>query len=1157
MSLLVSSSATGLGNEAHPFSGEWLASKGYCCVRLLICAMPITKEPPDRGKNGSTREIEMSNSTTARFLGGTPKAWMISSSDGSPHLPSGKTSLYQPRRAPQNPSNHQPPIPTEPGAVSDIQTELVDLTSEQQPHLPHVCNPDRRPNASEFDNTLPSPAPSDEHRQENFSFTDKDQVQLQQLRADAPSDGSNVISDESADLLEQLTQKYGGIEGIQKHLRSYVGREDSATEQPPQPPSMTAQASHSEAGGRRALDAEPDPPANKSARDGTRTHINNTPVSPHGPSRSSASSRISPMSSTISVTQNSSSDAVFNRFLGNLRVANSARRTPQSQEERITGSRFGLLEDALKQHDCFYLILHQIYCLSTHHTAKIRETCSGLELVHWQGLGLLRHLLIDNSALELVAVQWFQTFPLPIDLMLGNHAAFRTAYANVLIFLENFAHKWAQVKEESRVRCSPPSAYEMMTVFGIDSIVLQGVMYRAVHRLTWAGKDDRCYAEGEQAFFANQRVALRQRADPTQSQAMQEQFLNHQRELWVHHQLHCCVSIPPHAHAEPEAASIVPAQSTQRSNQGPQTRSFPHEGGPARRRGRPPLNITKWRVDKQVPITTRVRSPFVPPSSPAQFIPSTQTASPTLPSQMTQGENAQVSSPKPTRLQSIPSPQLSGFASSIHNLGTPATTQRFQPVASPRTWSIPINAGTQIPSRTFDRTRGPQSTFQRSTSRDEVEAFLALQEVQLRNGLQSTNASTLSTTNTGMPTPQPFNNASIAARASMGNLRAHAPPTPNIAAPQQASDMIFGRIDQYPQITTHSAVHQAHVRSPVTEVLDPANQLKTTTKHFTYIKDITILPDRLHIHKRHLTWTFDLSKEEVKSLVVYFQAQDGSRPRRIFRTGSMLYRFRSIKTSTTSHALTESEWVATDNVWPSGIAILLNGRGLEVRRKLHHGKDLSMDFTPGIKEGVNTVSIAISQAPQEDLTAYSFGLERLALTDAEIIKSEITTVSSDVARDRILRRSGLADPDVEVLDPTITLDLTDPFSSSLCHLPVRGTLCRHNQCFDLDIFLSTRSSKVPTEPCGPDQFRCPICGADARPKSLQIDGFFMTLRVELELVQRLDVKLVVLDEHGNWKIKEVEETGERGDGTGKRVLVESHALNTSGRENEVIELDDD
>ena len=1082
---------------------------------------------------------------------------MIPSSDGPTHLPSRKTSLYQPRRAPQNPPNRQSPSPTEPCAASNIQTELVDLTSEQQTQTSHVCSPEGQPDAPKLDNTLPSPAPSDEHRQENFSLTDKGHAQPQQLRADAPFDEPNIISNESADLLEQLTQKYGGIEGIQKHLRSIVGRENSATEQP-QPPPMTAQASHGERGERTALNNESDPLPNNPPRDGNRAHVNNTSGSPHDPSRSYDSSHTSPISSTISATPNSLPDALFHYFLANLRAANSARRAPQSQEEKITGSRFGLLEDALKQHDYFYVVLHQIYCLGTQHTAKLREICTGFELVHGHGLNLLSFLLIDNSALEAGAIQWFQTFPLPMDLMLRNHAVFRTVYANVLSFLENFAHKWVQVRDESNARYSPPSAQEMMTVFRNDSIVLQGVMYRAIHRLTWTGKEDHCYFEAENGFFGNQRETLRQRANPAQLQALQEQFINHQRQLWVHHKLHCCVNIPPQA--EPETARNVPAQQPQRSNQGPRLRSFAPEGGPTRRRGRPPLNITKWRLEKQAPITTRVRTPFVP-SSPAQLTPTTRTASPVLPpSQTSRGQNAQVSSPMPPRSQSIPSPQLPGFASSIHNQGTVVMTQGFQPAVSPPTWSIPINVSTQIPSRAFGSTHGPQSTFRRSMSRDEVEAYLALQGAHVENHVQSTNAGTLSTTNAGTPPPQPVNDASISARASMGHVTPHAPSAPNIAAPQQAANMIFGRIEQYPQITTHSAVHQAHVRSPVTEVLDPANRPKARTKHFTYVKDVRVLPDRLHMHKRHLTWTFDLSKEEAMSLVVYFQAQDGSRPRRIFRTDSVLYRFRSIKTTTTSQALSESEWVTMDNVWPSGIVVLLNGRGLEVRRKLHHGKDLSMDFTPFIKEGLNTVSLALSQTPQEDSTAYSFGLERLSLTNAELIKSEITTISSDEARDRILRSSGLADPDVEILDPTIVLDLTDPFSSSLCHLPVRGTLCRHNQCFDLDIFLSTRSSKAPTEPCGPDQFRCPICGADARPKSLQIDGFFMTLRVELELVQRLDVKLVELNEHGNWKIKEVEETGERGDGTGKRV-VESHAAragpNTGGRESEVIELDDD
>lgn len=243
--------------------------------------------------------------------------------------------------------------------------------------------------------------------------------------------------------------------------------------------------------------------------------------------------------------------------------------------------------------------------------------------MHWHGLSLLKHLLIDNSALEASAIQWFQTFPLPIDLMLRNYAVFRTAYANILSFLENFAQKWLQVKEESKVRCSPPSAHEMMNVFRIDSIVLQGVMYRALHRFTWTGKDDHCYFEGESAFFGNQREVLRQRANPAQLQALQAQFINHQRQLWVHHKLHCCANIPPHA--QPETAGIVTAQPPQGSNQVPPLQSFALEGEPSRRRGRPPLNITKWRVEKQVPITTRVRTPFVPSSSPAQSAPTTRT----------------------------------------------------------------------------------------------------------------------------------------------------------------------------------------------------------------------------------------------------------------------------------------------------------------------------------------------------------------------------------------------------------------------------------------------------------------------------------------------------------------------------------------------------
>lgn len=249
-----------------------------------------------------------------------------------------------------------------------------------------------------------------------------------------------------------------------------------------------------------------------------------------------------------------------------------------------------------------------------------------------------------------------------------------------------------------------------------------------------------------------------------------------------------------------------------------------------------------------------------------------------------------------------------------------------------------------------------------------------------------------------------------------------------------------------------------------------------------------------------------------------------------------------------------------DTVWPSGVAILFNSKGLEIRKKLHYGKDLAVDVSSIIKEGSNAISIAISQLPPGDTATYYFALERICFTNADSIKSDITTIDFEEARDRILASCGPADPDIEILDPSIILNLTDPFSSSICQTPVRGASCSHKQCFDLDIFLSTRSSKAPTEPCAPDQFRCPICSADARPKSLLLDGFFAKIRDELEHLQRLDAKAVKIDEHGEWKIKGIEETEKPENERVTRKTASFGAVtgsNVNRRESEVIELDDD
>ena len=70
----------------------------------------------------------------------------------------------------------------------------------------------------------------------------------------------------------------------------------------------------------------------------------------------------------------------------------------------------------------------------------------------------------------------------------------------------------------------------------------------------------------------------------------------------------------------------------------------------------------------------------------------------------------------------------------------------------------------------------------------------------------------------------------------------------------------------------------------------------------------------------------------------------------------------------------------------------------------------------------------------------------------------------------------------------------------------------------------------------------------------------MQVKEQLRQLGRPDVKAIILDEHGNWQIKEDEQTGESGDGNGKRkseAAVNSSRPPSARKESEVIDLDSD
>lgn len=327
----------------------------------------------------------------------------------------------------------------------------------------------------------------------------------------------------------------------------------------------------------------------------------------------------------------------------------------------------------------------------------------------------------------------------------------------------------------------------------------------------------------------------------------------------------------------------------------------------------------------------------------------------------------------------------------------------------------------------------------------------------------------------------------------------------------------YGLTSTVPPNPALTALHQAQARSPIYAAVDASGKFDGKDA-FAFIKNVSVMPKRLGATLNHFKWVFEMTKEKFDALAEDNESSYGP-PTRTVRKGSQYLRLRSIKGASDDN-LGESDWVVGKNVWPPGVAALLNGKVLEFRKKAHHGDDLPVDVTRYVKEGENILQIVFSNTKDIADNSYDIGLETIEITDSSTIKQGLTKLDAQDSLTRILRPTAVDPEELEVVGATVLLDLTDPHTSQIFSVPVRGETCRHTQCFDLDIFLQTRRRKLPTYPSMPDLFKCPVCGADARPQTLLMDMYFVKLRAELEAMKRLDAKSVILDEHGGWKIKE-------------------------------------
>ncbi|KAF1831183.1 hypothetical protein BDW02DRAFT_505906 [Decorospora gaudefroyi] len=315
------------------------------------------------------------------------------------------------------------------------------------------------------------------------------------------------------------------------------------------------------------------------------------------------------------------------------------------------------------------------------------------------------------------------------------------------------------------------------------------------------------------------------------------------------------------------------------------------------------------------------------------------------------------------------------------------------------------------------------------------------------------------------------------------------------------------------------SLHQAHLQSPALRAKSASSPLYTS--HDGYMK----LPTRLSDAGRAIErWTFTLSPATMQMLPQTVPTTEGGVGARDVDESSKLARLRCVKWPV-SELPTEHAWAVSETSWIPNSYFRLNGTYLEQRKKLHHGKDLPIDITGLLKEGENVLEVTV-MAPSGDTSHlnYLLAIERIGVSSHESIKQNCLNQNRLSAEEVLqsikskLSGAGDDDDDLSIVESSLTIAMFDPFSqTNICKTPVRSKACLHNDCFDLEVFLKSRARRGGASV--PDQWKCPICKADARPHLLFVDSFMEDVGRQLEARGLSRTRQIIVNQDGSWKPK--------------------------------------
>lgn len=324
------------------------------------------------------------------------------------------------------------------------------------------------------------------------------------------------------------------------------------------------------------------------------------------------------------------------------------------------------------------------------------------------------------------------------------------------------------------------------------------------------------------------------------------------------------------------------------------------------------------------------------------------------------------------------------------------------------------------------------------------------------------------------------------------------------------------------------SLHQAHVRSPKRVMRDSEAE-----RFYQAVKSLPVKPTPIPPKNTIYEFRFEVTEEQL-GLAAAKSKQGGLLPVIEHFDGALRWRVRCCMVQNSHEPPAEEQWVTLDVNWPPNIFMTFNQHALDIRRQAHNGKDLATEITGFIVRGTNVLKVGLPEPQPGGAQNLFMAVEMLeTLSHSKVV--DMVWASGMVPEEETLeiiktRLTSSSDDDVTFEVPDLSIDLADPFSSTIFKIPARGAQCTHMECFDLEIWLNTRPSK-PTikcphgqvkcgcktsEPSSPDKWRCPICSKDARPYSLRIDGFLLKVRAQLEEEDKLRTKCMHVKPDGTW-----------------------------------------